>query len=222
MKCGYLDESGEFSFGEDSIYKHGLITVIVCDQNKKRDLKTAINRENGKAINSGWVKANEFKATTVFNNKKFGEKTLHSVLDHLILVPSLEIHFIIVNKSKITQEAFKNAPYGIAYNFFSGKILEEIIFGKQNYQFDLIFDDRNKETHSNKRFTEYLNSCILGKALEKGKDIEYQAKADNSLNFGLKAVDFICWSIFRKFESNDDRYYKKIEPFIKTALEWYA
>ena len=77
---------------------------------------------------------------------------------------------ISLNKGKVKNESFRNAPYGTAYNYFTGILLSKLIFEDGCYSVDLIYDKKNKETHDNKPFREYLETEVFGTALE--KDIE--------------------------------------------------
>ena len=40
--------------------------------------------------------------------------------------------------------------------------------------------------------------------------------------YGLKAVDFFSWSVFRKFEYSDNRFFNLILEKLKRRREWYV
>ncbi len=220
----YLDESGEGCFEATSIYKHLLITVIYTNEFEGQKIKSKLKSCFADTFyNQGWQKIKEIKAATVFNDRKFGVNAINNVLNCLIKINSLKINYIAINKEGIKSESLKKAPYGIVYNYFSGLLMEKLIFEKKLYSTNLIFDRRNKETHENKPFKEYLKTHILGVALEKHIDpISFLLTPDDSQNsFGLKAVDFCSWAIFRKYEYKDERFYAIIKDKIDIISDWY-
>ncbi|MBO1223480.1 MAG: DUF3800 domain-containing protein [Candidatus Scalindua sediminis] len=223
MKRLFLDESGECSFAQSSNCKHFLITILSVDSSENEIIKDCLKRKFAGLIRKGWDKTKELKAYDLYRNKKYGAESIKEVIQSLVRIKSLEISYLIVNKDKITNESFKNAEYGIAYNYFTGVILSELVFEDGFHNLYLIHDIRNKETHSKKYFKEHLETKILGKALEKGVSIEIQIEGLASDKcYGLSAVDFFSWAIFRKFEHSDDRFYNLLVGKLKRRREWYV
>jgi len=217
-----MDQSAECSFSERSRYKHFLITILSITPDDLKKLKSRLKKQIGKWICDGWNKDAEPKAFELYKNKKFGSKAMESVLNKLTDIPSLEISYIIINKQKIKHEAFRNASYGTAYNYFTGILLSHLVFDDGFTEFYLIYDRRNKETHENKHFREYLETKLLGTALEKEIDVKHKIEGYNSsTSYGLLAVDYFSWSIFRMFEHADSRFYKVFEKKLKRRREWY-
>jgi len=220
MKHLYLDESGECSFARTSDYKHFLITILSVDISEANKIKNHLRRKTASFIKKGWDKSKEIKASMIYN--KFGEKGITDVILSLIKIKSLEISYIIVAKDKIKNLSFRKASYGISYNYFTGVLLSELIFDDGFYDVCLTFDKRNKETHQNKHFTEYLETNIFGKALEKEINIDFHLEGLDSKDvYGLKAVDFFSWSVFRKFEYSDNRFFNLFFEKLKRRREWY-
>ena len=222
MKHLFLDESGECSFTEASGYRHFLITILSVDASEVNKIKNRLRRKTASFIKRGWDRSKEIKAYNLYRYKKFGEEAILDVISSLIKIDSLEISYIVINKEKIENLSFRNASYGVSYNYFTGVLLSELIFDDGFYNVHLIFDKRNKETHQNKHFTEYLETNIFGKALEKEIDVEFRLEGLDSKNiYGLKAVDFFSWSVFRKFEYSDNRFFDLISKKFKRRREWY-
>lgn len=223
MKRLFLDESGECSFAQSSDFKHFLITILSVDSSENEIIKTYLKRNFAKFIENGWIKTKEIKASSLFKYKRFGSESIKEVIQSLIKIKSLEVSYLAVNKDKITNESFKNAEYGIAYNYFTGVILSELIFEDGFHNVNLIYDIRNKETHNKKHFKEHLETKILGKALEKGVSIEIQIDGLTSDKcYGLSAADFFSWAIFRTFERSDDQFYNLLVGKLKRRREWYV
>lgn len=222
MKRLFLDESGECSFSQSSIYKHFLITILSVDPSENNKIKNHLKRKFAKFIKNGWGKGKEIKAYDLFKNKKFGAESIEEVVQSLLKIESLEISYLVVNKDKIINEAFRRASYGIAYNYFTGVLLSELIFEDNFHEIYLIYDVRNKETHNKRHFKEHLQTKILGIALEKEVSVKLQINGLASDNcYGLLAADFFSWAIFRMFESSDNRFYNLLEGKFKRRREWY-
>ena len=134
---------------------------------------------------------------------------------------SIKISYLVVNKNNIKHQAFRDAPYGIGYNYFTGVLLSELVFQDNICYFQLTYDEKSKETHPNRRFAEYLTK-IYGSALELDTNVAFTlSRGKSHESYGLRAVDFICWSIFRKFEYSDTRFFNVFSQNILRRREWY-
>ena len=218
----FLDESGECSFSPNSAYKHFLITITSVDDSELYALKNKLKRQFAYFIKNGWDKAKEIKAFELYKNRKFGASAIFRVLNALMQLESIRISYLVVNKNNIKQQSFRDAPYGIGYNYFTGVLLSELVFQDNICDFQLTYDEKSKETHPNKRFVEYLQTKIYGSAFEFNRDVAFTLGRGKSHEvYGLRAVDFICWSIFRRFEYNDTRFFKVFAQKILRRREWY-
>lgn len=199
-----------------------MITVVSVDASQTKRIKKRLRRRFAAFIKNGWNKTEEIKAAALYKDRRFGLQAVIKVLNTLIHIDSLEMSYIAVNKKAITNPSFTRAPYGIAYNYFTGVLLSELIFLDKFYNTKVIYDVRNKETHEKRHFREHLETNILGAALEKGIDIEFSIEGhDSSKWYGLLAADFFSWSIFRKFEYGDERFYDRFRNRLRRRREWY-
>ncbi|MFC1496449.1 DUF3800 domain-containing protein [Candidatus Margulisiibacteriota bacterium] len=228
----YCDESGESSFSESSSYNHFTICTLSIPTDKIKKVKNTIKRKKAKLYKLGWPRNLEIKASILHGlqkNKSIpnsvkkslnGDSFINEVLLSLKRACSPRIDYIVIKKSGIKDEKFKAAPYGIAYNFFAGKIIIPLILELKNCHF--IIDQRNKEMHAQKHFDGYIETEVRGKAFENNVPVNLAIQHSDSRIAGLKAVDFFCWSIFRKFESNDSRFYETFEDLICQKERWYC
>jgi len=222
MKRLFLDESGECSFSLRSDYRHFLVTILCVDASDVKKIQYRLKRKFADFIRKGWNKTKEPKATLLYKNRKFGPQAISKVLTTLVTIPSLEVSYIVVNKQKISNQSFRNAPYGTAYNYFTGVLLSELIFLDGFDEVHLIYDKRNKETHENKHFREYLQTNIIGTALEKNLNVNFLVEGnDSALCYGLLAVDYFSWAIFRAFEHGDSQFLDLFSHRFKRKREWY-
>jgi hypothetical protein len=219
----FLDESGESSFSSDSIYKHFLVTVVSIDPSDSVRLKNRLKRRFTDFAKQGWHKSREPKAYEVFKHPGFGTEAVCEVLRTLVGIETLEVSYIVVNKTRITNRSFRSAPYGTAYNYFTGVLLTELVFDDGYRTAHLVYDRKNKETHENKHFREYLQAKIAGTALERDVDADLTIEAGDSHNcYGLLAVDYFSWAIYRRFEHGDSRFFDLIEGKLKRRRQWYV
>jgi len=221
MKRLFLDESGECSFSTNSNYTHFLITILSIDSQNLRLIKKLLKRRIATLINNGWNKNIEPKASSLYRDPRF-RKFIPTILTTLANISSLEISYIVVNKDKITNQSFRNSAYGISYNFFTGILLSDLVFKDGFNDLYLIYDRRNKETHKNLHFQEYLETIIIGKALTQNTSVTISAEGlDSDQCYGLLAVDYFSWAIFRKFEKNDASFFNLFLQKLKRRKEWY-
>jgi hypothetical protein len=216
----YLDESGDCSFSEKSACKHFLITLISVEARFSEIIKKRLRRQFAKIIKNGWDKYTEIKAYTLYYHKQ--NKPVEDILKALMTIESLRVHYIVVNKDKIKNESFRNSSYGIGYNYFTKIILSELIFQDDLSEIDFIYDLRNKETHAKKHFKQYLETEIFGMSLEQNKTVKLSINGLQSDKcYGLMAVDFCSWGLYRHFEHGDDRFLSIIKDNLGRRREWY-
>lgn len=234
MKCFiYCDESGEASFSKNSVYKYFSICTLTIDEGKRSKIKNTIKKKKSKLYTLGWPKEIEIKANILHSLKSNpnipqvvkdnvnGDNFIQEVLISLKNSCSPRIDYIIVNKEGLKPGTFDKAPYGIAYNYFAGKILIPIILDCKDCY--LTIDKRNKEMHNHMHFSGYIETKVRGDAMEKGIDINLEIKHGESQNeSGLQAVDFFSWSIYRNFAHNDSRFLDIFTELIKIKEKWYC
>ena len=222
MKRLFLDESGDCSFSPKTQSKHFVIAILAIDESHVKQIKNRLKRKYARFINNGWSKDIEPKAFNLYRNSKFGGDAVAAIIETLVTIPSLEINYIIVNKEGIESQSFRRSPYGTVYNYFTGILLSEMMFDDGLIDIDLIYDQRNKESHKNKHFDEYLETKIYGTALETKIDVSIHIEgAESSSVYGLLAVDYFSWAIYRNFQYNDSRFYDLLKRRLKRRREWY-
>lgn len=222
MKRLFLDESGDCSFSPKTRCNHFVMAILSVDDSHLYKVKNRLKRKFARFIRNGWDKTIEPKAFNLNRNSKFGNAAVSSVIETLVTIPSLKINYIVVNKAGITNQSFRQSPYGTVYNYFTGILLSEIMFLDGLTDVHLIYDQRNKESHKNRHFDEYVKTKIYGTALEKNVNVNFHIEAGESSSvYGLLAVDYFSWAIFRKFEYNDCRFFDLFKSRLGRRREWY-
>ena len=125
---------------------------------------------------------------------------------------------IYIDKSRVYTD-LENEKH-ILYNYITN-ILVDRIFSKKlvdkNKNIILVASKRETNKFLNLNFEDYIRSVIKN---NHKLDIDVQIKTPSEEK-SLQAVDFISWSIFRKYESSDLEYYKIIKKLIVEENELY-
>lgn len=229
----YCDESGESSFSEITAFKFFSVCTMTIEETKRKKIRNTMRKKSAKLYRLGWPRELEIKATNLHNlknNKEIpqavknlidGDKFIEEILFSVKHACQPRIDYIVVNKDGIKDPSFRSSPYGITYNFFAGKVLVPLILEIKDCF--LTVDKRNKEMHNQKHFDGYIETRVRGDAFEKGIDLELEIKHDDSqTNYGLQAVDFFSWSIYRTIARNDERFFRIFKDLVKIGEKWYC
>ena len=231
----YCDESGEASFTDKSRVKYFGICAISIDATKKKKIQNTLKKKEAKLYKLGWPKEVEIKATVLHNlrhqdnipdevkNAINGDDVIKNTLLSLSRACYPRVDYIVVNKDYITSESFRNSPYGVAYNFFAGKILVPLILDLENCL--LTVDQRNKEMHHHKHFDGYIETKLSEESFESRANFNLEdIKHDESRsNWGLRAADYFSWAVYRKIANNDSRFFNVFKDILDVhSNEWYC
>ncbi|MDN5090023.1 DUF3800 domain-containing protein [Aliarcobacter butzleri] len=211
----FVDEAGDFDFSSNGS-KHYLFTFLV----KKRPFnlheyiasyRYSLLERNLDPLVEKRLDIEAFHACEDNNYIKNELFNIISTFDE----NSVKAYSYILEKPKVTPEKrnHKDRFYIDNLSFAIQKLLNELNINKN---FIIITDRLPVQNNKNKQIgalkkgiKEYLKSKDLDKQLR--YDIFHHCSA-SSVN--LQIADYICWAIFRKFERNDDTYYKRIEKYL--------
>jgi hypothetical protein len=221
----FLDESGEFGF-EDGSSTHLLIAILETDNAKH--LKNVMRKEKKRLHDLGWPPAIEIKGTHLYGCHRMAgmpAEIVESRHDHAARIITkiagcgVRPHYSIVRKGALKPH-LRNAPYGIAYNYFAGNVICKLHNGRLNCPVTLVVDRRNKETHAHMPFDGYVTTRVISDC---SHEHEFTIRHEDSRDWlGLQAVDFISWGLFRHYEHGDSRYRDLIRPTVGIRDSWYA
>lgn len=128
----------------------------------------------------------------------------------------IEIDTIVVLKNKINND-LRTLPYGILFNYYCARVLVDRIVLYDDVH--LYVDETSKQTHDLLQFDAYIrNGALLTKKRNFPLDIVH---GKSNIIHGISAADFVTWSIFRHFESKDDRFFILIKEKIKNFKTFY-
>jgi len=199
MKYIFLDESGDLGF-KDSSSKFFIITLMCCDIKTEIEVSRIIKKIRGNILKKKMRNTPELKGNNSNNQIRF------AVLNKAI-EKNIEIYTIILEKSKV-YDYLKNSKDRL-YNYTANLILNECSLNDDMIR--LVVDKRGGVIVND------FNRYIKFKLKYKNENCKIEVEHKNSNKDGcLQVLDFITWSIFRKYESNDDRFYNIIQKKITT------
>lgn len=220
----YQDESGCFGFNKGS--SKYFVVALLCPNNSKH-ISNVMRKFKGSLIHSGWPKQIEIKAHNLFMSqfdiripseykfKNAPETPIFTILSKLNNC-DIEIDAIVVLKEKILP-SLRPLPKGILLNYFSGRVLIDRIVKYDEVH--LYVDETSKQTHNLQHFDGYIQTGVF---LTKKQYFPFEIVHGNSdIIYGISAADFVSWSIFRKHEFDDPRFFDVFKNKIKNLKTYF-
>jgi len=200
----FLDESGDlgFDFSRKKTTEHFLVTFLFVE-NKKPIEKLISKLHSGLRkkykIRGGVLHAcKEEPATCMRFCKKLAGKTC-------------KVMTIYLNKKRVYTKLQNEKS--VLYNYVVNILLDRIASKKfiaKNEPINFIASRRETSKFLNLNFKNYLENQIKNNH-KLPISVKIKTPAEEKC---LQAVDFVSWSIFRKYEYGDDSYYNMIKELI--------
>jgi len=204
MSYIFLDESGDlgFDFTKERTTNYFVITLLYSSEKKKIEKIV-------KKIHRGLKKKYKGKTSHLHASKE--KPVTRKRLLALLVKNKINIMVIYLNKRKVYTKL--NTEKDVLYNYVTNILLDRIYTKKLvPTDNDILLVASRKETNKflNRNFKQYLSKQIKNNfksTLNVIIKTPFEEKA-------LQAVDFVSWSIFRKYEYNDNSYYNIIKDRI--------
>src|SRR3989338_3231379 len=195
LKYMYIDERGDLGkYGS----KYFTVAAIVIDEPVK--LSRIIKKLRQRILKKKIKQMPEIKDNSSnFIIRKY-------VLANLAKV-DCEIYAIAVSKEAIADYLFDVKDK--LYNYLCGILVEKI--RKMDGKLSIIIDKKHTNTLVRDDFNRYIENKM--KSVNSKMEINIKHEFSHSSN-ELQVIDFVAWSINRKFNTGDDSYYKIIEKKI--------
>lgn len=220
----YLDESGEF--GQKGGSSNYFLVTVLSTQYPKA-LKKRLWKEKAKLYALGWPKHLEIKGTNLWGSPhkpNVPKKISDNRVEHLnqilaaVLRGPVDVHYAIVRKSRIRPRLFQ-AEDGILFNWISGNLIARAYPQYYAGPINLMVDQRSKETHHKMKFDGYVETKLVAEA-DHDESLVISHRESHE-EFGLQAVDFLSWALFRYFEHGDEQFTPAIKPSVGYVDRWY-
>lgn len=197
----FLDESGDlgFNFDNKGTTKNFVITCLFV-KDKKR-IEKIIKRTHSE------LKKKTKRRIGMLHCYREKPATRKRLLKR-VSKENCKIMIIRLNKKKVFTKIKKEKP--VLYNNVTNTLLSKIYFKRLlNKGEKLYFIASKRETSKflNQNFKKYITDNIKK---SHGIDIEVLIKTPSEEK-SLQAVDFVSWSVFRKYEHSDSSYYEIIK-----------
>jgi undecaprenyl pyrophosphate synthase len=197
----FLDESGDLGFKKKSS-KWFLFTLVVIDN--PRPLEKVISKAR-----TGLKKKYKHRFSEL-HAYHCDDVTRTRILKSLARL-DIAVITTILNKRKVYVDLQNQKNY--LYNYTANVILDRLINSKliaNNHEISLVADRKDTKKNLRDNFISYITE-----AMKKRRDGNFKMSlAASHDERGLQAVDFISWSIFRKYEKDDLQFY----DFIKSKI----
>lgn len=198
----FLDESGDlgFNFSKKRTSKYFIVTFLFA--NKKRSLEKAISKTHGELRklyrkHGGVLHCFHEKPTT-------RQRLLKRLNDK-----DCWIMTVYLNKMKVFTKLQdeKDVLYNYVTNILLDRIMTKKLLGAHPGKVTLIASRKETNKFLNENFKNYLQTKTKD---NHGFQINVEIKTPHEEKC-LQAVDFVSWSIFRKWEYDDESYYQLIK-----------
>ncbi|MDR0800461.1 MAG: DUF3800 domain-containing protein [Endomicrobium sp.] len=201
----FMDESGclGFDFTKSKTSKNFVIAFLMAKNNN------VIKKAVSKTFNSIPKNKRRTHCGTLHCNKE-EDKTRIKLLEEL-KDKDVSVMSIFLNKQKVFPHL--RGEKTVLYNYVTNILLDRIINKKLlplNDTVNFIASRRETNKFLNENFKSYLEAQALSNHKLK---IEVSIKATHSVK-ELQAVDFVSWTLFKKYEYGEDSYYNIIKNLI--------
>lgn len=199
----YLDESGDLGFDFVNKKPSKFFTVAVLalrgvENNRKliKAVKITLRRKLNPRSKRKRI-AEELKGEqTNLDIKKYFYKQTENI--------KFALYSITLNKLRVYERLTRNKSR--VYNFIAQQVFKHIPFERANKTRITLIIDKSKGKKGIKEFNEYVVRQLEGRI---EPNIPFDIYHEDSKKIGgLQAVDMFAWGIHRKYELNDQSWYK--------------
>jgi hypothetical protein len=205
----FLDESGDlgFDFSKKGTNHTFTIALLVCnDNNVARSIRKAVERTLKNKMNRKLkrIAFDELKGNQVpFKTLEYFYRQLPD--DGWCLFA------LVLNKERVYPELRSAGGKKKLYNYLTRQLLEKV--GLKDAPSVLLIMDRCKNGEDIKDCNRYMTDQMAGYLSVRAPfDIHHQ---DSKQDKGIQAVDLFCWGIHRKYEHNDEEWYRLYKEKIR-------
>ena len=192
----FIDESGDLGkFGS----KHFIIAAL-CTTNPK-PIYNLVKKVRQRKLKKSVKALSEIKANSS------DDDTRRYVLNK-ISQSICHVHIIVVDKSKVKEYLFSRKDK--LYNYIAGILVTDAQSGYK--RINIIIDKKDHSSLVREDFNKYIRTYKN----RWNAEIKIQ-HLESAQNRGLQAVDFIAWAAHRKYNLDEDKFYKVIEKKVVKA-----
>lgn len=196
----FLDESGDLGFNFEKTGTSKVFIIACLFTANKRSIEKLV-----RAVHRGLRKKYRRVSSELHAYKE--EPITRQRLLAGLATRDCEVMVIYLNKTRVYTRL--QDEKAVLYNYVANILLDRIIrrgLVQKNEQIHLIASRRETNKFLNQNFQAYLHRQVTANH-ELDIVVEIKTPAEERV---LQAVDFVSWSVFRKYQSNDDSYYNLV------------
>ena len=206
----YIDESGNLGTVSGRYF-------LICALEIDNDLKSTISKRAGRIIcrfkeNNNINKATELKGT------KLNDISRNELIDK-ILYKGVKVRYIVLDIKQTTMLLKKADDKNACFNYLIQLIVKKLLYEYPDIKkVNLYLDNRSVKIGNRLSLKPYLYNKLVLEQLETKDNVKRIEFSINYLEsescYLIQWADIIANSLYKKYESNNELFYKKIKPYI--------
>lgn len=206
----YIDESGNLGTGMGRYF-------LICALEIDSDIKSSIVKRAGRVI-CRFKEKNNIPKTTELKGFRLNDDKRNELLDK-ILYKGIKVRYIVLDLKQTTMLLEKSDDKNACFNYLIQLIVKQIISEVPDIEkINLFLDNRSVKIGNRLSLKPYLYNKLVLEQLETKNDvkrIEFNITyLESESCYLIQWADIIANSLYKKYNSNEELFYKKIEPFI--------
>lgn len=206
----YIDESGNLGSGMGRYF-------LICALDVDSDIKSTISKRAGRVI-CRFKKKRAIPKTTELKGWSLSENDRNELIDS-ILYKGVKIRYIVLDIKQTTMLLSKADDKNACFNYLIQLIIKKIIDEQPGVEkINLYLDNRSVKIGNRLSLKPYLYNKLVLEQLETKNNVRRIEFDINYLEsdscYLIQWADIIANSLYKKYNTNDEKFYNKIKPYI--------
>lgn len=206
----YIDESGNLGVGMGRYF-------LICALEVDASIKTSIVKRAGRVI-CRFKEKNNIPKTTELKGFSLNKENRNELLDK-ILYKGIKVRYIVLDLKQTTMLLAKSDDKNACFNYLIQLIVKHVIHEQPDIEkINLFLDNRSVKIGNRLSLKPYLYNKLVLEQLETKhnvKRIEFDITyLESESCYLIQWADIIANSLYKKYNKNEELFYKKIKPYI--------
>ena len=206
----YIDESGNLGTGMGRYF-------LICALEVDPTLKNAISKRAGRVI-CRFKQKNDIPKITELKGSRLKDDDRLELLDK-ILFKGIKVRYIVFDLKQTTMLLAKSDDKNACFNYLIQLIVKRIVEEYKDVEkINLYLDNRSVKIGNRLSLKPYLYNKLVLEQLETKnnvKRIEFDINYFESEScYLIQWADIVANSLYKKYNSNNEKFYAKIKPYI--------
>ena len=206
----YIDESGNLGTGMGRYF-------LICALEVDPTLKNAISKRAGRVI-CRFKQKNDIPKITELKGSRLKDDDRLELLDK-ILFKGIKVRYIVLDLKQTTMLLAKSDDKNACFNYLIQLIVKGIVEEYKDVEkINLYLDNRSVKIGNRLSLKPYLYNKLVLEQLETKnnvKRIEFDINYFESEScYLIQWADIVANSLYKKYNSNNEKFYAKIKPYI--------